>query len=98
MLEKPISLRDRYPHLGSRVTLNDFGACISLARSQYPDCYFEGSTGPERTIFNNGVHVGHCWPTGRDWAGKWHMRLSGPPLPANDWLDDFCPPLLDEHD
>lgn len=68
---------DRYPHLGRRMTMRSFDACIDVARHYYPACGFEGSTGPERTIFDHGAHVGHCWPVGRDWDGKWYMRLAG---------------------
>lgn len=68
---------DRYSYLGSRMTMSSFDACINLARRWYPHCSFEGSTGPERTIFSNGAHVGHCWPKTKDWDGQWFMRLSG---------------------
>jgi hypothetical protein len=69
--------QDRYPHLGRRMTIGSFNECIEVARRIYPRCSFEGSGGPERTIFNRGQHVGHCWPVGKDWDGKWFMRLSG---------------------
>jgi hypothetical protein len=68
---------DRYKHLGDLMTMRNFDNCKETARRFYPQCSFEGSTGPERTIFNSGDHVGHCWPASPDWNGKWFMRLNG---------------------
>lgn len=68
---------DRYPHLGQRMSMASYDACKETARRFYPTCSFEGSTGPERTIFSAGGCVGHCWPATNDWDGRWFMRLRG---------------------
>jgi hypothetical protein len=70
-------MSDRYQHLGERMRMGSYDACVAAARRWYPHCSFEGSTGPERSIWSHGSHVGHCWPVNSDWNGQWFMRLKG---------------------
>ena len=77
---------DRYPELGKKVFVADEDAVLSYIRSQWPDAWQEGSTGPERSwwtddddaplhldAFGKPAMIGHSWP--KQTTGYW-VRLT----------------------